>query len=109
MKFAVSGDTAETDEFWRVLNAEANLSALLVECALPNELEELARAAHHLTPRMLKQELEKFKREECSIYVVNIKPMYRDRVVRQIGELEIENLQILKSGKFTNGKSQKAS
>jgi cAMP phosphodiesterase len=100
MKFAVSGDTAETDEFWRVLNAEANLSALLVECALPNELEELARAAHHLTPRMLKQELEKFKREECSIYVVNIKPMYRDRVVRQIGELEIENLQIFEVGQI---------
>jgi ribonuclease BN (tRNA processing enzyme) len=39
MKFAVSGDTAETDEFWQVLNAEENLSVLLIECALPNELE----------------------------------------------------------------------
>jgi cAMP phosphodiesterase len=100
MKFAVSGDTAETDEFWQILNAEENLSALLVECALPNELEELARVSHHLTPRILKKELEKFNRQECSIYVINIKPTYRDDVVRQIGELEIENLQILEVGQI---------
>ena len=100
IKFAVSGDTTETDEFWSILNAEANLSALLVECALPNELEELARVSHHLTPRILKKELEKFNRQECSIYVINIKPTYRDEVVRQIGELEIENLQILEVGQI---------
>jgi len=97
-KFALSGDTAETGEFWQVLNAEENLSALLVECAFPNELEELAHVSHHLTPKTLKRELEKFNRKECSIYVINIKPMYRDEVVRQISELEIENLQVLEVG-----------
>jgi len=99
-KFALSGDTAEIDEFWKVLNAEENLSALLVECAFPNELEELARVSHHLTPKTLQKELEKFNRKECSIYVVNIKPMYRDEVVRQIGELKIKNLQILEVGQI---------
>jgi len=99
-KFALSGDTAEISEFWQVLNAEENLSALLVECAFPNELEELAHVSHHLTPKILKKELEKFNRKECSIYVVNIKPMYRDEVVRQIGELAIENLQILEVGQI---------
>ena len=98
-KFAISGDTAEISGFWRVLNTEKNLSALLVECAFPNELEELAHISHHLTPKTLKKELEKFNRKQCSIYVINIKPMYRDDVVRQIGELKIENLQILEVGR----------
>lgn len=97
-KFALTGDTAEVNNFWEVLNAEENLSALLIECAFPNQLEELASVSHHLTPKTLKKELEKFNRKECSIYVVNIKPMYRDEVVRQIEELEIENLQILEVG-----------
>jgi len=97
-KFALSGDTAEMGEFWRVVNEENNLSTLLVECAFPNELEELAAASHHFTPRTLKRDLEKFNRRECSIYIVNIKPMYRDGVVRQIAELAIENLQILEVG-----------
>jgi len=99
-KFALSGDTAETNEFWQVLNAEKNLSALLIECAFPNEFEELAYVSHHLTPKTLKKELEKFNRKECSIYVINIKPMYRDEVVRQLGELKIENLQVLEVGQI---------
>lgn len=97
-KIALTGDTAEIDGFWELLNAEENLSALLIECAFPNQLEELAGVSHHLTPNTLKRELAKFNRRECSIYVVNIKPMYRDEVVRQIEELKIENLQILEVG-----------
>ena len=97
-KFALTSDTAEMDEFWQVLNAEANLSAVLVECAFPNELEELAHISYHLTPKMLKKELEKINSPNCLIYVVNIKPMYRDDIVRQIAELNLENLQILEVG-----------
>ena len=96
--FALTGDTAEMDGFWQSVNAEKNLSALLIECAFPNELEEIAETSHHLTPRRLQKELAKFKRKECAIYVVNIKPMYRDEVVRQLEELKIENLQILEVG-----------
>ncbi len=96
--FALSSDTAEMNSFWQKLNAEENLSALLIECAFPNELEDLAHNSHHLTPLRLQKELAKFNRKECLIYVVNIKPMYRDEVVGQIGNLEIENLQILEVG-----------
>lgn len=98
--FALTGDTAEMDDFWRTVNAEPNLSALLIECAFPNELENLAENSHHLTPRNLQRELAKFDRRECAVYVVNIKPMYRDEVVRQIEELCIENLQILEAGQI---------
>ena len=99
-KFALSGDTAEMDDFWKVVNEENNLSTLLVECAFPNELEELAEASHHFTPKTLRKDLEKFNRKECSVYVINIKPLYRDEVVQQIAELEIENLQILEVGQI---------
>lgn len=97
--FALSGDTAEMDGFWDVVNAEKNLSALLVECSFPNELEELAHISHHLTPKILQRELKKFNKKNCPIYVVNIKPMYFEEVVRQVAELKIENLEILKVGK----------
>lgn len=99
-KFALTSDTAEMDEFWQVLNTEENLSAILVECAFPNELQELAHISYHLTPKMLKKELEKITKPNCPIYVVNIKPMYRDDIVRQIAELNLENLKILEVGKI---------
>ena len=99
-KFAISGDTSEMNGFWQIVNAEKNLSALLLECAFPDELEELALASHHLTPKILCKELEKFQRDACAVYVINIKPMYRDEVVRQIEALEIEYLQIFEVGQI---------
>ena len=98
--FAMTGDTSKMNEFWQVLNREKNLSAILVECAFPNELEELAQISYHLTPLTLKRELEKFARPDCQIYVINIKPMYRDEIVRQLEELKMENLRILEVGKI---------
>lgn len=99
-KIAVSGDTAETDEFWRALNEEENPAAILLECAFPDELEKLARAAHHLTPKRLRAEIEKYAGAPCPIFVVNIKPAYFPQVARQIEQLKIENLQILEVGKI---------
>jgi ribonuclease BN (tRNA processing enzyme) len=99
-KFAFTGDTARMDEFWHIVNREKNLSAILVECAFPNELEELAHVSYHLTPKTLKRELEKIKNPNCLIYVVNIKPMYREQIVKQLGELGLENLQILEVGQI---------
>ncbi len=98
-KFALTGDTAEMDEFWAVVNQEKKLSAILVECAFPNDLEELAEISHHLTPRSLSAELSKFRNSACPIYVINLKPMYRERIIEGIMELELPNLQILEVGK----------
>jgi len=97
-RFALTNDTAAMNRFWDVLNETENLSAILVECAFPDELGDLACNSHHLTPRVLQKELAKLK-QNCPIYVVNIKPMYVEQVARQIKALGIENLQILDVGK----------
>jgi len=98
-KIALSSDTAETNEFWVELSNEKNLDAILIECAFPDQLDELAHASHHLTPKNLQKELAKYKGEKCSIYAVNIKPMYLEEVTRQIRDLKTENLKILEVGK----------
>lgn len=99
---AFSGDTAETDLFWEAVNKEEKLYAVLLECAFPDELDELACASFHLTPKLLKKELLKFRHKDCPVYIVNIKPLYRDRVVKQILELKIPNLNIWSVGKTYN-------
>lgn len=99
-KIALSGDTAQMDGFWQILNAEENLNALLIECAFPDELEELASASHHLTPKSLKNELLKFRHENCPIYTINLKPMYREKIIRELEDLKIKNLEILHVGEI---------
>lgn len=96
---ALTGDTAEVGEFWDAVNGLDRLDALLIECAFPDEMAELAKVSHHLTPQLLKNELGKFLKTDCPIFVVNIKPTYRERVIHEIDELSIRNLSILEVGK----------
>ncbi|MDQ3634654.1 MAG: MBL fold metallo-hydrolase [Acidobacteriota bacterium] len=98
-KLAITGDTAEMDEFWRVVNNENNLNALLIECAFPDNLMELAEISHHLTPQKLKKELKKFKQQGCPVYVKNLKPMYHKEIIKELESLKINNLQILEVNK----------
>lgn len=97
-KIALSSDTAKMEGFWGLVNKQENLKALLIECAFPNELNELADSSHHLTPNGLKLELEKFM-QTCPVYIVNIKPMYREKVISQLESLNNPNLKIFEIGK----------
>lgn len=98
----VTGDTAETDAIWEIFNEAENLRAVLVECAFPNELDGLASVANHLTPKRLANELQKFKKVNCPVYVINMKPMYRETIVQELKDLNIPNLSVLNPGKVYN-------
>lgn len=94
---AITGDTANMDGFWDEI-AKREVSALLIECAFPNELAELAEMSHHLTPRTLASELENV-RHECEIFVLNIKPSYRDVVIRELMDLGVAALKPMEVGR----------
>ncbi len=99
---ALTGDTAEMDEFWDEVNALSDLDALLVECAFPDSMHELAAISHHLTPSKLRAELLKFQHVKAPIYVLNIKPRYRQQVVRELTQMGILNLNIMPIGLAIN-------
>ncbi|HMQ02713.1 MAG TPA: 3',5'-cyclic-nucleotide phosphodiesterase [Pyrinomonadaceae bacterium] len=95
---ALTGDTAPTDAFWQEVNALPKLDAVLVECAFPTYLGELANISHHMTPDSLKRELHKLDRQSVAIYVVNIKPAFRETTISEIKDLRISGLNILEIG-----------
>jgi len=95
---AITGDTATLNGLHDLFTASKDLKALLVECAFPDELAEIARSSHHMTPATLAGQLEALK-PGCPIYVCNIKPSYRDRVVAQLEALAIDHLEIMAVGK----------
>ncbi len=100
--FAISGDTSKAENFWEAVNKEENLDALLIECAFPDEMKELADASHHLTPKLLQSEIANLRNKNCPIYVINLKPMYREQIVEEIEKLKIDNLNVLEVGKIYN-------
>jgi len=95
---ALSGDTSSTDGFWKLINSAERLSAILLECAFPDELHDLADVSHHLTPSGMAVELEKCEKD-CPVFVVNLKPMYRDEIVEQIRRKKLDRVEILEVGK----------
>lgn len=95
---ALTGDTANMDLFWDSL-ADRKLSALLIECAFPNELAELAEMSCHLTPETLAGELEKFHDPECEVFIINIKPSYRESVLKEVASLNMMRIKDLRVGR----------
>jgi cAMP phosphodiesterase len=95
---AISGDTAGLETLAGSLSGRNNLKAILVECAFPNELEEIARRSHHMTPMILADQLERLN-PPCPVFVINIKPNYREKVVRELSDLQINSLELMAVGK----------
>lgn len=104
VSIAITGDTSNMDRFWKAIDGR-KIAALLIECAFPNELSELADMSHHLTPAMLSSELEKFRQPDCEILVVNIKPSYREVVLHELRDLGIQTLRPMDVGRSYEWKS----
>jgi ribonuclease BN (tRNA processing enzyme) len=99
VSIGITGDTAETDDIWDILNETSKLKAVLVECAFPNELGELASVSNHLTPEKLQRELGKLTNTSCEIYIINLKPMYREKIMLQLDEMRSKRIEVLEVGK----------
>lgn len=67
---AYTGDTGPCDDWWCFCDAlPFPLRHLITEASFPSEMEALAIASKHLTPKMLRAELSKLKsRPEIHIY-----------------------------------------
>lgn len=96
---AFSSDTAETEEFWQLVNRAPHLDALLIEASFPNAMYQLAEAAKHLTPSMLATELAKLSHNSIDILAVHLKPAYRDTVIAELEGLKIPSLKVMEPGR----------
>lgn len=96
---AFSSDTAETQEFWNVLNETKHVDALLIEASFPDRLAKLATVSRHFTPASLGEELKKLNHNGLDIMAVHIKPAYREEIIEQLKALQIPHLGVMEPGK----------
>ena len=78
-----TGDTTSNDALWPVVNRIVNLKYLIIETALSDREQELARASKHLCPSLLAEELAKLKLTP-EIYITHLKPRESDLIMQQI-------------------------
>jgi ribonuclease BN (tRNA processing enzyme) len=96
--FAISGDTGPTARFWKTVNAQRRLRALLVELSFPNALQELADVSGHLTPRTLAGELAKLERNGFPVLLYHLKPAHAAELKREVARLALPNVRVLRRG-----------
>lgn len=98
---AFSSDTAETEEFWQVLNSTPRVSALMIEASFPNSMSKLAEDSRHFTPESMSRELRKLNshHDRMDILAVHVKPAYRTTVVEELNALNIPRLHVMEPGR----------
>jgi len=96
---AFSSDTAETDEFWNLVNGAPHVDALLIETSFPNSMAQLAEVSRHFTPASLERELGKLNHNGLDILAVHIKPAYRETIIAELKALNISGLDVMLPGK----------
>lgn len=96
---AFSSDTAETQEFWDLINKAPNLNALLIETSFPNSMSKLAEVSRHFTPASLHRELGKLNHNGLDILAVHIKPAYREMIIDELKALNVSGLDVMEPGR----------
>lgn len=96
---AYSGDTGPTNRLWKVLNAEPDLRALLMEVSFPNEQQRLATISGHHTPQTLLPDLKKYKSpKDLPTLLYHIKPAFQAIVEKECSKLKGVELSVLTLG-----------
>jgi ribonuclease BN (tRNA processing enzyme) len=93
-----SGDTYLTDKLWSLAQHIPNLKAAFIECSYPDTKKDLAEISKHLTPSSLAEEFRKIGRSDIAVYAYHLKPAYHDQIVRELIELHLPYLRVLKEG-----------
>lgn len=93
-----SGDTSTTDAIWEMAGNCPDLKIAFIEASFPDRLERLAQISGHLTPAMLKAELEKFGDRNVPIKVFHMKPQYLEDLQAELAALNDDRLQVLDGG-----------
>ena len=97
-QIAFSSDTAETEDFWKVVNDTEHLDALFIEASFPDEMAQLAEVSRHFTPSSLNKELKKLNHNGIEILAVHLKPTHRETIIQQLNALKMPKLSVMNPG-----------
>lgn len=90
-----TGDTGPTEEIWRYCSGA---DALIVEVSFPDSMQALAELTKHLTSAMLVKELAKIEVLPKRILITHPKPQYYEQILKEVNELAINGLELLRDG-----------
>ena len=96
--FIFSGDTGPTEALWKAARGLRGLRAAFVECAFPNRMAKLAEVARHMTPALIRRELDKLP-PGIPIWIYHVKPQFYDEIADELSRVDAGRITILEQDK----------
>ena len=93
-----SGDTGPTGDLWEAARGLRGLRAVILECAFPNRLAPLAAVARHMTPDLIRRELEKLP-ADVSVLVFHVKPQFFEETAEELSRVDSGRVEIIEQDK----------
>ena len=82
----ISADTYSLDNVIKNVDTNKTISAMILECSFPSNMEKLAKDSKHLTAKILFEKLKKLKRDDVELYINHIKPSFIHTISSEIKE-----------------------
>ncbi|MFT5659394.1 MAG: response regulator RpfG family c-di-GMP phosphodiesterase/ribonuclease BN (tRNA processing enzyme) [Sulfurimonas sp.] len=82
----MTADTYSIENIVEILNEDESITSALIECSFPSRMKSLAKESKHLTPKLLGERLKSLKRDNISLYINHIKPLYLEEMTQEIEE-----------------------
>ncbi len=74
--YIISGDTYIQDNLWNIINKDKRIEFLIVECSFPSNMQKLALASKHYTPKILSEEIKKLTRNDLTNIYLSFKTSF---------------------------------
>src|SRR6266581_2528365 len=88
-----------TDELWKTARELRGIRAMVIECAFPNRLHELADIAGHLTPELIRKELPKLPKD-APVWIYHVKPQFYDEIASELRRVDPDRITIVEQDKI---------
>jgi ribonuclease BN (tRNA processing enzyme) len=96
-----TGDTGPTYNLWKMTCCK-KIQRAIIETSFPNNMVRLALKTGHLTPELLKKEIDKMEIVPDKILITHPKPQHLKTISSEIKRLSMPNIKILKDGELIN-------
>ena len=96
-RFFYTGDTGPSFRTWKQIG-NRQLHSLIIDVSFPNSMRDMGLKAGHLTPELLREELARMPMLPKRIYITHPKPQHRRVIEKELKDLKLRNLSLLRDG-----------
>lgn len=84
-----TADTYQCRRVWEIMDERPHLHSLVIEVSFPSAFDKLAYDSKHLTPKLLKEDINHCSRTDFAVYAIHIKTLFTDTISRELDALNL--------------------